>query len=139
MPRKVYAEINLHFTWHTKQSEPVLTEEIESRLNHYVKHRVLEASGVLFHEIGGTEDHVHLAVSIPPTLLISEWIGKLKGASSHFINHEIANRKLLEWQEGYGVVSFGSKDLRWVVTYIRNQKQHHAGGTTHERLEKTES
>jgi REP element-mobilizing transposase RayT len=138
MPRNVYAEINLHLTWHTKRSAPVLTETIENRLNHYLQHRILQTPGVVFHAVGGTETHIHLAVSIPPTLLISEWVGQLKGASSYYINHKIANRKLLDWQSGYGVVSFGTKDLPWVVNYVRNQKQHHARGTVHERLEKIE-
>jgi hypothetical protein len=48
------------------------------------------------------------------------------------------NRKLLDWQTGYGVVSFGTKDLPWVVSYVRNQKEHHAKGTIVGRLEKTD-
>src|SRR5215210_3545139 len=128
MPRNVYAEINLHITWHTKQSVPVLTAEIEKRLYPHLQHRILKTPGLLFHAIGGVEDHIHIAVSIPPTLHISEWIGELKGSSAHYINHEIANRKLLEWQSGYGVVSFGTRDLEWVVRYVQNQKQHHARG-----------
>ncbi len=138
MSRNVYSEINLHITWHTKNNSPVLTPEIENRLHHYLHHRALETHGVLFHEIGGTEDHIHLAVSIPPTLLISEWIGRLKGASSHHINHEIVNRKVLEWQTGYGVVSFGTRDLPWVQKYIQHQKDHHANGTMQDRLERIE-
>ena len=136
MSRNVYSEINLHITWHTKESYPSLIEQVEDRVHHYLKHRVLETAGVLFHEIGGTENHLHLAVSTPPTLLISDWIGKLKGASSHYINHEIADHKVLEWQTGYGVVSFGTKDLEWVVSYIRNQKEHHRKGSIYERLER---
>jgi hypothetical protein len=46
------------------------------------------------------------------------------------------NQKVLDWQTGYGLVSFGTKDLDWVVNYIRNQKQHHKKGTVVERLEK---
>jgi hypothetical protein len=46
------------------------------------------------------------------------------------------NRKILDWQSGYGVVSFGTRDLEWVVNYIRNQKEHHKRATTVERLEK---
>jgi len=34
------------------------------------------------------------------------------------------------------VVSFGSRDLPWVVDYVRNQRQHHATGRTYERLER---
>lgn len=96
----------------------------------------MKTKDLIFHEVGGTETHVHIAVSIPPTLLISEWLGKLKGASSHYVNHELVNRKLLEWQEEYGVVSFGTKDLGWIVNYIRNQKEHHSKGTIRQRLEK---
>lgn len=139
MPRNVYAEINLHLTWHTKQNAPALTAEIEGRLHHFLQHRVLETPGVRFHEIGGMPDHVHLVVSVPPTLLVSEWVGKLKGASAHYINHEVAGRKLLEWQTGYGVVSFGTRDLAWVVRYVQNQKQHHARGNAPARLERIEA
>ena len=112
-----------------------MTAEIEPRLYRYIKSYALQSKGLIFHEIGGTETHVHIAITIPPTLLISEWIGKIKGASSHYVNHELVNRKLLDWQVGYGVVSFGTKDLEWVVKYIRNQKEHHKKRTTVERLE----
>ena len=136
MARHVYAEINLHITWHVKESLPIISPEIEPGLHKHIRSYALKTKGVIFHEIGGTETHVHIAVSIPPTVVIADWIGKLKGASSHHVNHELANRKLLDWQTGYGVVSFGTKDLEWVVKYVRNQKEHHAQGTTVERLEK---
>jgi Transposase IS200 like len=72
---------------------------------------LLQSPGVLLHAIGGTDDHVPLAVTAPPTLLVSEWIGELKGASAHYGNHTLANRKVIEWQTGYGVVSFGAKAM----------------------------
>ncbi len=136
MPRNIYAEINLHITWHTKDNAPVLADIVEHRLHRYLKHRALQTAGVVVHEISGMPDHVHLAISIPPTVCISEWIGELKGASAHHINHEICNRKVLEWQTGYGVISFGTRDLPWVVAYIRDQKSHHASATAHDRLER---
>ena len=119
----------------SKRACRLLTEAIEPRLYRYISNYALQAKGLIFHEIGGTETHVHVAVTIPPTLLISEWIGKVKGASSHYVNHELVNRKVLDWQTGYGVVSFGTKDLEWVVNYIRNQKEHHKKGSTVMRLE----
>ena len=89
MPKNVYSEINLHITWHTKQSDPVITEAIESRLHHFLEHKILETKGVLLHALDGTQDHIHAVASVPPSLLVSEWIGKLKGGSSFYINHEI--------------------------------------------------
>jgi REP element-mobilizing transposase RayT len=77
-----------------------------------------------------------VAVSIPPTLTISEWIGKLKGGTTHDVNQQSGrNHKVLEWQSGYGVVSFGTGDLEWVKAYIRNQREHHGRGAVHDRLE----
>ena len=138
MPRNVFSEIHLHLIRHTKNNANVLVDAVESRLHRYIRQRAFQADGVIVHAIGGVEDHIHLAVSVPPTLNISEWIGELKGASAHFINHEICNRKTLEWQTGYGVVSFGTKDLPWVVQYVRDQKEHHARNSIHDRLERIE-
>jgi hypothetical protein len=124
------------FVWHVKQSLPLISAAIEPGLYRFLRSYSLKTDGLIFHKVGGTETHVHITVTIPPTASPSEWIGKLKGASSHHVNHELANRKLLDWQRGYGVVSFGTKDLHWVINYIRNQKEHHAKGTTVERLER---
>ncbi|UCE58974.1 MAG: IS200/IS605 family transposase, partial [Phycisphaerales bacterium] len=126
MSRDVYSEINLHITWHTKENAPVLTDIVEDRLHRFITHRALQNPGVVVQAINGTADHIHLAVTIPPTINVSDWIGELKGSSAHHINHEVCNKKVLRWQNGYGVVSFGVKDLPWVVQYIRNQKAHHA-------------
>jgi hypothetical protein len=69
--------------------------------------------------------------------LISDFIGQLKGGSSHDVNQAMGRgQKVLEWQTGYGVVSFGTRDLEWVKEYIRNQREHHARGTIHDRLER---
>lgn len=95
---------------------------------------MLETPEVFVYAIGGIENHVHVAVSVPPTIQPAEWIGQLKGASSHHINQS-ANHKLLEWQNGYGIVSFGTKDVQWVVSYTLNQKEHHEKGKTYKRLE----
>jgi hypothetical protein len=46
---------------------------------------------------------------------------------------------VLEWQAGYGVVSFGTRALEWVCGYVRNQKEHHARGTVFDRLERIAS
>jgi REP element-mobilizing transposase RayT len=68
-----------------------------------------------------------LCISIVQTITISEFIGQLKGYSAHEINHKFGG-KLLEWQTGYGVVSFGTGDLQWVKGYILNQRERHQTG-----------
>jgi putative transposase len=137
MAHNYYSEINLHLTWHTKSSLPLLTPQVETFAHRYVKQKIIHTPGAFVHEIGGTETHMHVAASIPPTLLISEFVGQLKGASSHEVNEQLGARgKVLEWQAGYGAVSFGTRDLEWVIGYVRNQREHHATGAIYERLER---
>jgi len=137
MSRNYYSEINLHIVRHTKNSLPLLTSNVEAAAHQFLKKRIVETPQVFVHEIGGTETHVHLAVTIPPTVTVSEFIGQLKGSSSHEVNQQLGrHRKLLQWQAGYGVVSFGAGDLDWVRAYIRNQRNHHAKETTQHRLER---
>ena len=139
MSRNYYSEIQLHITWHAVLSRPLLTPKIEPLAHRAIKQKIVNWPGAFVHEIGGTETHVHLAVTIAPSITISDFIGQLKGASSHDVNQSIGS-KVLAWQAGYGIVSFGTKDLEWVRSYIRNQKEHHARKTVRERLERiTES
>ena len=86
MSLKAYSEINLQIVWHVKDDIPVLRDDIEMQVHRYLCGQVVQNSGAFLHEIGGTDDHVHLVATVPPTLLISEWVGRLKGSSSHFIN-----------------------------------------------------
>lgn len=137
MSDSVYSEINFHIVWHTKSNLPLIKPQIETKLYSFLKHKIIETPGVYFHAIGGIENHVHLAISVPPNLLMSDFVGKLKGGSSHHINQTL-NHKLLQWQRGYGIVSFGTKDLQWVKNYVLNQKEHHKNGKIYERLERTE-
>ncbi len=136
MPRNVYWELFYHLVWRTKDSRPMLTPEVEKEARKFLIHRALETPEALVHAVGGIEDHVHMAVSLPPTVQIAEWIGDLKGACSHAVNHGPCGRGALAWQSGYGVVSFGKGDLDWVVAYIKNQREHHGTGSAVERLEK---
>ncbi len=135
MSSHAFSQIYLHVTFHTKDNRAMIRGEIESRLHDYLRTRALESPGVEVHAIGGIDDHVHLAVRIPPTLLISDWIGDLKGASSWHINHRV-KPKTLQWQDGYGVISFGKRSLAEVVDYIKHQREHHQKGSTHSGLER---
>ena len=127
MARNYYAEINLHLVWHTKASAPLLTPQVEAVVHHYIHGRCINTPGVYVHEIGGIETHLHLCISVAPTMPISDLVGTLKGSSSHEANQKLGH-KVLEWQTGYGVVSFGTRDLDWVKKYVKNQRDRHASG-----------
>jgi putative transposase len=137
MSGHVFHEIYLHLNWHTKDNSPLITPHLEPSVHDFLRERCQQTKGVYFHGIGGTTDHVHLAINIEPFVTISDLVGDLKGACSHIINEQ-QRMKALHWQRGFGVVSFGLKQLPWVQDYIANQKQHHAVGHVFDRLERTE-
>ena len=75
-----------------------------------------------------------MAIRIP---LSGSFTSLLPPGTSHDVNQHFAIRgKVLEWQAGYGVVSFGTEDLPWVRQYIQNQRSHHATGKIVDRLER---
>ena len=130
MSNRSYSEINLHMTWHTKDNLPFISEKIESDLYAFLRNRVVQDRQTYFHAIGGIADHIHLVASFYPPFEIDTWIGELKGASSHEFGRG------LYWQGGYGVVSFGTRDLPWVIGYVEAQKERHNTGKISTRLER---
>jgi putative transposase len=135
MASHVFHEIYIHLTWHTKDDSPLLIPTLEPIVHKLLTNRCHQTKGVYLNAINGTPTHVHLAINIEPQVTISELVGELKGFSAHEINDQ-KRMKRLEWQRGFGVVSFGKKQLTWVQDYIARQKEHHAAGTVQERLER---
>ena len=72
-------------------------------------------------------DHVHMLVSIPPNLSVSQFVGYLIGKSSLMIFDRHANLKYKYgnrhfWCRGYYVDTVG-KNTKIIEEYIRNQLQ----------------
>ena len=78
MSVRVYSEINVHITWHTKNSLRLIDTKMQADLFAFLKNKVIETRGAYFHAIGGIETHVHLAASVKPSVHLDEWIGQLK-------------------------------------------------------------
>jgi len=129
-----YWRLFYHFVWGTKNREPLIAPEWEDSLHNVIAAKATEL-GAFVHAVGGTEDHAHLVVSVPPKIALSTFIGQVKGNSSHFVNHELNVDIHFAWQAEYGVVSFGGKMLDMVAGYAKNQRKHHEERTTIAMLE----
>ena len=134
MSSHVFHEVFLHLNWHTKGDHPTLRGQVEELTDAFLREKARRIKGAKLDALRGTDTHVHLAVQIEPFLTISELVQELKGASAHEVNRRLGH-KALEWQRGYGVVSFGRKHLPWILDYIGRQREHHAAGRVHQRLE----
>ena len=82
---------------------------------------------VEIHEAEACPDHIHMLVSIPPSLSVSQFMGYLKGKSSLMIFDRHANLKYKYgnrhfWCRGYYVDTVGRNKER-IAEYIRQQLQ----------------
>ena len=70
-------------------------------------------------------DHIHMLVSIPPNISVSQFVGYLKGKNSLMIFDRHANLKYKYgnrhfWCRGYYVDTIG-RNKEKIAAYIRNQ------------------
>ena len=89
--------------------------------------KLCERKGVEIIEANACTDHIHMLVSVPPKLSISQFMGYLKGKSSLMIFDRHANLKYKYrnrqfWCTGYYVDTVG-RNKKAIEAYIRNQIQ----------------
>ena len=84
-----------------------------------------ERKRVIIEEAELCPDHIHMLVSIPPNLSVSQFVGYLKGKSSLMIfdrhaqlKYKYGNRHF--WCRGYFVDTVG-RNKKVIAEYIRNQ------------------
>ena len=87
--------------------------------------KLCEQKGVEIIEAEACSDHIHMLVSIPPHISISQFMGYLKGKSSLMIFDRHANLKYKYgsrnfWCRGYYVDTVG-RNKKVIGEYIRNQ------------------
>jgi putative transposase len=124
-----------HLVWATRGRELLITPEVEDELYGYIVGNAAALGGIL-HAVGRDEDHVHLVVSVPPRMLLAEFVKTIKGSSANHLNKMAgATGVHFGWQSGYGVFSLGAKQLEHAVRYVKSQKAHHHEGTTIPMLE----
>ena len=89
--------------------------------------QLCEWKGIEIHEAEICPDHVHMLVSIPPSLSVAQFMGFLKGKSSLMIFDRHANLKYKYgsrhfWCRGYYVDTVG-RNKTAIAEYIKNQLQ----------------
>ena len=85
-----------HLVWITKYRYKVLAGDIRLRVREIIRqvcaeNRVEIIKGVL------ANDHVHMFVSVPPSLSVSDLMRKMKGRSSHKVQREFPQLKKRYW------------------------------------------
>jgi putative transposase len=116
-----------HLIWPTKDHRPLIQPAWEKELYTYLGAKAQELSCVP-NAINGTSTHLHLVLSIPPSMAVSDVVGLLKAGSSRRINKAYPEVRFA-WQADSFLYSISETGLERIVGYVKAQKVHHAQGT----------
>ena len=115
-----------HIVFAPKYRRQIIYGKYKASIGEIIR-TLCERKGVEILEANACKDHIHLLVSIPPKLGVSNFIGYLKGKSSLMIfdrhaelKYRYGNRKF--WCRGYYVDTVG-RNKEKIAEYIRNQIQ----------------
>jgi putative transposase len=113
----------IHCVFSTKNRLPLIPVEIQPRLWSYMG-GIARANNMKALAVGGTNDHIHLLLSLHPTTSAAKAVQFIKAGSSKWM-HEKGVRRF-EWQVGYGAFTVGISQVPATIRYVLNQEKHHA-------------
>jgi putative transposase len=113
-----------HIVFAPKYRRQVIYGKLRREIGKILR-ELCERKGVEIIEAEACVDHIHMLVSIPPKISVSEFMGYLKGKSSLMIFDKFANMKYRYgnrqfWCRGYYVDTVG-RNKKVIEEYIRNQ------------------
>ena len=106
-----YVHSLFHCVFSTKERRAMLASHVRSRLWPFIG-GIARKNEFAALAVGGTEDHVHLLLSLPATLAQSHAVDQRRRFQVHdtFPEHHA-----FAWQEGYGAFSLGISDVRRTI------------------------
>ena len=117
---KSFNQVYVHVIFHVGKGG-VIRSDNEAELYSYIS----GISKILFCHImaiNGTENHIHLLVSLSQKISIADFVNKVKSNSSRWMKKHDGK---FSWQRGYGAFSVSASVCQKVKRYIEKQKEHH--------------
>jgi REP element-mobilizing transposase RayT len=121
MPHTYVSDL-VHCVFSTKERRKLIRAETQSELWSFIG-GVARKNGFKALIVGGTENHVHILLSLPATMPLAKAVQLMKGASSRWMNE--THTKGFSWQEGYGAFTLGVSQRTRTIDYIKRQAEHH--------------
>ena len=119
-----YVSLMYHIVFSTKERRPMIAPDIMARLCPYLGGIARKGYGQIL-LAGGTENHVHVAAIVHPSMALADFVRDIKCNSSLWVHEEFPSAAAFTWQEGYGGFTVSSSMAPQVEEYIAAQKRHH--------------
>ena len=83
-------QIHIHIVWSTKYRYPVLHGDVQLRCRDLIR-QTCDSLDVQILKGVASKDHIHLHLSYPPKLSVSDLVKRLKGRSARVLLDEFGN------------------------------------------------
>jgi len=121
MPHTYVSDL-VHCVFSTKGRRKLIRSETQPELWAFIG-GIARKNGFKALIVGGTDDHVHVLLSLPATMPLAKAVPLLKGSSSRWMNK--THTKGFAWQEGYGAFTVGVSQKPRTIDYVKRQAEHH--------------
>jgi REP element-mobilizing transposase RayT len=119
-----YTNLIYHIVFSTKNRQPLITNDVKSRLYDYIGGTIRKQGGIAL-AINGMNDHVHVLAKLRPDKAVSDVLRDLKANSSGWMHEVFPDLKVFSWQNGYGAFTVSASQVAKIREYIANQEKHH--------------
>ena len=119
-----YHQIYLQTVFAVKYRNAIIKKDLQPQLFAVIGNLIKDANCETI-IVNGVEDHVHCFLALKPVVSVADLMKTVKAKSSKYINDHSLTPQRFEWQEGYGVFSYGQSQVGKVYEYILHQAEHH--------------
>jgi REP element-mobilizing transposase RayT len=119
-----YHQILYHIIFGTKYRKNMITEKHSKELYKYIW-GIIKNKKCILYRINGVEDHIHLLISLHPSVALADLLKDLKVSSSIWMKQSGLFPDFAGWQEGYAAFTCSFKEKDKIIQYIKKQKEHH--------------
>jgi putative transposase len=116
--------MNIHYVFSTRDRQRTIDKELQKQLWPYIG-GIARQNNMLTYAVGGTEDHIHILLSLSGSISTAKAIQLIKSGSSKWIHDSFPDKSGFAWQTGYAAFSVSKSNRDRVVQYILEQEDHH--------------
>ena len=119
-------QLDYHLVLVTKYRKKCLNNAMLKMIEDSAAERCTSRDGELV-TFNGESDHVHLLISLPPHIALSEYVNALKTNTARMLRRDFEKeltsfyQEPVLWSRSYGVFSSGGASLDVLKNYIQSQ------------------
>jgi len=128
-----YRQILYHIVFRTRGSGKTINQEHQADLYKYIWGIVKNKNCILY-RINSMEEHIHILSDLHPSVALADYIRDIKISSSKWMKASGFFPDFNGWGIKYCAITCSYKDRDTIITYIKNQQEHHKKESFHNEI-----